>query len=58
MKYNELPNMCRVCNNLQIFSLFMDNNHDYICTKNLIEKVRKEHKCPKLLLDDETGETE
>ena len=46
-KEYELPNNCKTCINLQVFSLFMDNNHDYCCGKYPITKVMREHYCPK-----------
>ena len=46
-KEHELPDNCKTCSNLRIFSLFMDNNHDYDCGKYPITKVMREHYCPK-----------
>ena len=46
MKINELPEQCKTCFNLRILSLYMDNNHDYSCSKYPITKVKRESYCP------------
>ena len=46
MKFNELSEQCQHCFNLQIFSLYMDGNHDYCCGKCSIRKAFTEQ-CPR-----------
>ena len=31
--YKDLPNQCKMCIHLKVFSLKMDNNHYYSCNK-------------------------
>jgi len=33
MKRSEIPCPCNSCSNMKAWSLYMDGNHDYTCTK-------------------------
>ena len=44
--WNELPEQCKKCANLQIFSLYMDGNHYYSCNKY---PLKENEICPKFI---------
>lgn len=44
-KFNEFPEQCQHCSNLQVFSLDMSGNHSYMCHNYLIH-MYKNSECP------------
>ena len=44
--WNELPEQCKKCANLQIFSLYMDGNHYYSCNKY---PLKEDEICPRFI---------
>lgn len=54
--WDELPEQCRVCQNLKIFSLRMDGNHTYFCTTYPLHD--RDEVCPEHIQLDVDGERE
>lgn len=56
MRFNDLPEQCKTCQNLKVWALDMGGNHGVICKKRLPHKemmIAKNAKCEDYIAEED-----